>query len=179
MDCSIPGFPVLHYLPEFAQTHVHWVDDAIQPCHPLSYPLLPSIFLSIWSFSVNWLFASSNQSIGASASVLPVNIQEWFPLRLTGLVSLQSKGLSRVFSNTIQKHQFLGAQPSLWSNSHPYATTRKTILLTRWTFVGKVMSLPGAHQTSAQCWNPHSPCNYAPPPPQGQQALHTVGAWSE
>ena len=108
MDCSIPGFPALHYLPEFAQTHVHWVDDAIQPSHPLlSLLLLPSIFPSIWSFSVSWLFVSSDQSIGDSASVLPMNVQGWFPLGLTGLISLLSKGLPKVFSSTTaQKHHF-------------------------------------------------------------------------
>ena len=91
-------------------------------------------------------FASGGQNIGASASpsVLPMNIQGWFPLGFTGLISLQSKGLSRVFSNTtIQKHQFFSAQPSLWSNSriHMWLTTGKTIALTRQTFVVKVMSL--------------------------------------
>ena len=72
------------------------------------------------SFPVSWLFASSGQSIGAStlASVLPLNIQCWFPLGLTGLISLLSKGLSRVFSSTIQRHPFFGTQPSLWSSSH-------------------------------------------------------------
>ena len=71
-----------------------------------------------------------------------MNIQGWFPLGLTGFISLQSKGLSRVFSNyTAQKHQFFSTQPSLWSNSHLYMTTGKTIALTRWIFVGKVMSL--------------------------------------
>ena len=66
------------------------------------------------SFPVSWVFTSGDQTIGASASVLPMNIQGWFPLGLTSLVSLQSKGLSRVFSsNTVQKHQFFGAQPSL------------------------------------------------------------------
>ena len=93
---------------------------------------------------MNQLFTSGGQSIGASASapVLPMNIQVWFPLELTNLISLQSKGLLRVFSNiTVQKYQFVGAQLSLWSNSHPYMTTGKTIALTRWTFVGKVMSL--------------------------------------
>ena len=83
-------------------------------CCPLL--LLPSIFPSIRSFPVSQLFALGGHSIGASASasVLPVNIQGWFPLGLTGLISLQSKGLSRVFSNiTVQKHQFFGAQPSL------------------------------------------------------------------
>ena len=73
------------------------------------------------SFPVSWLFASGDQNIGASASVsvLPISIQRWFPLGLTGLVSLLSKGLSRVFSSTtVWKHQFLGAQPSSQSNSH-------------------------------------------------------------
>ena len=71
------------------------------------------------SFPVSWHFISGGQSIGASASVLPMNIQCWFPLGLTGLISLLSKGLSRVFSSTtVSKHQFFGAQPSLWSNSH-------------------------------------------------------------
>ena len=75
----------------------------------------------------------------ASSSILPVNIQGWFPLGLTGLISLQSKGLSRVFSSTrIRRHWFFSAQLSLWSNSHTYMTTRKTIALTIWTFVGKV-----------------------------------------
>ena len=95
------------------------------------------------SFLISQFFTPGGQSMGASASVLPVNIQDWFPLRLTGLISLLSKGLSRVFSNTtVQKHQFFGAQPSLWSNSHTCnMTTRKTIALTSWTFAGKVMTL--------------------------------------
>ena len=86
-------------------------------------------------------FSSCLQSV--SASVPPMNIQDWFPLGLTGLISLQSKEFSRVFSNTtVQKHQFFCAQLSLWSNSqHPYMTTEKTIALTRWNFVDKVMSL--------------------------------------
>ena len=71
------------------------------------------------SFPVSRLFASDGCGIGISASILPMNIQGWFPLGLTGLISLQYKGLSRVFSSTtIEKHQFFGAQPSLWSNSH-------------------------------------------------------------
>ena len=83
--------------------------------------LLPSIFPSISVFPMSQLFASRGQSIGASASasVLPMNIQGWSPLGWTGWISLQSKGLSRVFSNTtVQKHQFFGAQHSSWSNSH-------------------------------------------------------------
>ena len=97
------------------------------------------------SLQMSQFFSSGGQSIGvsASASVLPMNIQDWFPLGLTGWIFLQSIGLSRVFSNTmVQKHQFFSAQLSRWSNSqHPYMTTGKTIALTRQTFVGKVMSL--------------------------------------
>ena len=114
MDCSTPGFPVLHCLPELAQTHVHWVGDAIQPSHPLSLPSPPTLNPS----QHQGFFTSGGQSIGASvsASVLPMNIQYWFPLGWTGWISLQSKGLLRVFSNaTVQKHQFFSAQPSLWS----------------------------------------------------------------
>ena len=88
-------------------------------CHPLL--LLLSIFPSIRVFPVSLFFASGGQSIGVSTStsVLPMNIQDWFPLGLTDWISLQSKRLSRVFSNTtVQKHQFIGAQPSLWFNSH-------------------------------------------------------------
>ena len=100
----------LHLL-EIAQTHVHWVGDVIPPSHLCRCLfLLPSIFSASGSFLKSQLFASGGQSIGASdsASVLPVNIQDWFPLRLIALISLQSRGLSRVFSNTIvQKHQFL------------------------------------------------------------------------
>ena len=119
MDCSIPGFPSLHYLLEFAQGHVHWVSDAIQPSHPLSSPLPPAFNLpQHWGlFSMNQLFASGGQSIGAppSASVLPVNIQGWFPFGLTGLISLLSKGLSRVFSSTTgQCHYDVSSLSCLW-----------------------------------------------------------------
>ena len=148
-------------------------------CHPFS--CLQS-FPASGSFLLNWFFVSSGQIIGdsASASVLPMNIQDWFPSGLTGLISLLSKGLSRIFSNTvIRNHQFIGSHPSLthssvlawrilgteeaggshrvrhdWSNlaaavapffmvqlSHPHMATGKTIALTRWTFVGNVMSL--------------------------------------
>ena len=87
-------------------------------CHPLL--LYPQSFSASGSFPVSQFFVSGGQSIraSASASVLPMNIQDWFPLGLTGLIFLQSKGLSRVFSNTtVQEHQFLSTQPSLWSNS--------------------------------------------------------------
>ena len=95
-------------------------------CHPLL--LLPSIFPSIRYFQMSQLFTSGGQSteVSASTSVLPMNIQDWFPLEWTGWISLQSKGLSRVFSNTIvQKHQFFGAQPSLRSNSNIHTWPRK------------------------------------------------------
>ena len=116
INCSLPGFPVYHQLLEIAQTHVHWVGDAIQSSHPLLSPSLPAFSLSIRVFSSESVLTSGGQSIGvsASASVLPMIIQGWFPLGLTGLISLQSKGLSRVFSNTtIQKDQFFSAQVSL------------------------------------------------------------------
>ena len=121
MNCSMPGFPVHHQIMELAQTHVHRVSDAIQPSHPLSSPSPPAFSLSQHQGLLPWgqVFTSGGQSIGVSASVLPVNIQDWFPLGWTGWISLQSKGLSRVFSNTTaQNHQFFGVQPSLWSNSH-------------------------------------------------------------
>ena len=117
MDCSMPSLLVPQHLPEFAQIRVHWVSDAICfiLCHPLLF--LPSVFPGIKIFSFfshqifshqSLLFTLGGQSIGASAavSVLPMNIQDWFPLGLTGLISLQCKGLSRVFFNTaVQKHQ--------------------------------------------------------------------------
>ena len=93
------------------------------------------------SFPVSWIFASGDQSIRASATVLPVTTQGWFPLRLTGLISLQSKVFSRIFTSiTVPKHQFFSSQPSLWSNSHIHTITGKPAL-TIWTFVSKVMSL--------------------------------------
>ena len=120
MNCGTQGLPVLHHFPEFAKTHIHWVDDAFQPSHPLLLLLLlPSSFPASGSFPVCPLFTSGAQSIGASPSVLSMNIQGWFPLGLTGLISLLFKGLLRVFSSTtIWKHQFFSIQPSLWSNSY-------------------------------------------------------------
>ena len=108
MDCSMPGLPIHHQLPEFTQTLVHWVGDAIQPSHPVvPFSCLQS-FPASGSFQMSQFFTSGGQSTGlsASASVLPMNIQDWFPLGLTGWISLQSKGLSRVFNTTVQKHQF-------------------------------------------------------------------------
>ena len=123
MDCSMPGFPVHHQLPKLAQTHVHWVSDAIQPSHPLSSPSPPTFNLSQHQDLFQWVSqlhqVAKSTGDSPSASVLPMNIQDWFPLGLTDWISLKSKGFSRVFSNTaVQKHQFFSAQLSLWSNSH-------------------------------------------------------------
>ena len=122
MDCSTPGLHVHHQLPEFTQTHVHRVRDAIQPSHPLlsasppapnpcqhqsfsNESTLPMRCPKYWSFSLT--------------SFLPKNTQDLSPSEWTGWITLQSKGLSRVLSNTtVQKHQFFGAQPSSQSNSH-------------------------------------------------------------
>ena len=177
MDCSMPGFPVLHYFLEFAQTHVHWVIPSSMDrgqttilSSVICCSSCPQSFPASWSFPMSWLFASDGQSIGASASpsFLPINVQDWFPLGLNSLIPLLSNGLLKnslinlfwlddnyftimwwflpdidmnwpqvhmycprltlshlpggflsVFSSTtVQKHQFFGAQPSLWSNSH-------------------------------------------------------------
>ena len=119
---SRPGLPAHHQLPEFTQTHVHWVGDAIQPSHPLSSPSpLPPIPLSIRVFPMSQLYTWGGKSIGvsASASVLPMNTQDQSPLQGTDWISLQSKGHSRVFSNTtVLQHQFFSAQLSSQSNSH-------------------------------------------------------------
>ena len=117
MNLSMPGTPVHHQLPEFTQTHVHQVGDAIQQSHPLSSPS-PALNLSQHQGLFQWV-SSSHQvatvlEFQLQHSVLPMNIQDWFPLGWTGWISLQSKGPSRVFSNTtVQKHQFFSAQLSL------------------------------------------------------------------
>ena len=106
MDCSMSSFSVHHQLLELAQTHVHRVGDAIQPSHPLSSPSPPAFNLAQHQGLFQWV-SSSHQV----AKVLQFQFQDWFPLGLTGWISLQPKGLSRVFSNTTaQKHQFFGAQ---------------------------------------------------------------------
>ena len=144
MDYCTPGFLVLHYLPELAQTHVHQVGDAIQPSHPLSSPSPPTFNLS-WNQGLFQLVSSLHQvakvlEFSASTSVPPMNIQDWFPVGLTGLI-LQSKGLE-----SSQHHSSKAS--ILWCSaffmaqlSHPYMTTGKTTVLTRRTFVGKAVSL--------------------------------------
>ena len=152
VNCSTPGLPVHHHLPEFTETHVHRVGDAIQPSNPLLSPFPPApnpsqpsscpvvqwcylnmsssaalfsfclqSFQASGSFPMDWSFPLDGQNIGASASssVLPMNTQDWSPLEWTGWISLQSKGLSKVFSNTtVQKHQFFGTQLSSQPNYH-------------------------------------------------------------
>ena len=122
MDCNAPGFTcpspssgVYSNSYPLSQWYHLTISSSAMPLFCLqSFP-------ASVSFPMSHFFASGGQSVGdsASASVLPMNIQSWFPLRLTGLISLQSKGLSRVFPNTtVQNHHFFSPQPSLWSNSH-------------------------------------------------------------
>ena len=124
MNRSMPGLPVHHQLPEFTQPHVRWVSDAIQPSNPLLSPFPPAFSLFQHQGLFTWV-----SSLHQVTKVLEFQLQhqcfqwkirtDWSPLGLTGWIFLQSKGLSRVFSNTtLQKHQFFGAQPSSQSNSH-------------------------------------------------------------
>ena len=146
MDCSTPGLPVHHQLPEFTQTHAHWVGDAIQPSHPLSSPSPPAFNLSqhqvfssesvlcirwtkYWSFSIS--IGPSNEYSGLISSRM-----DWLDLL----------AVQRTLKRLLQHHSSKAS--ILWRSvffmiklSHPYMTTRKTIALTRCTFVGKVMSL--------------------------------------
>ena len=132
-----PGLPVHHQLPEFTETHVHQVGDAIQPSHPLSPPSLLALNLSQNQGVFNELALHIN--LGTSASVLQMNILGWSPLGWTGLISLLSKGLSRVFSSTSSKASILQCSAFFMVQlSCPYMTTGKTIALTTiWLFVSK------------------------------------------
>ena len=145
MDCSMPGLPVHHQLSQFSQTHIHRLGDAIQPSHPLSSSSpLPSIFPSIRGFSSEPVLHIKWPNIWASAStlVLPMNIQDWFPLGWTGWISLLSKGLKSFLEHHSSKTSVIWCSAFfIVQLSHPYMTTGKTVALTRWTFVGKVMSL--------------------------------------
>ena len=138
--------PCLLYLPEFAQIHVLWINDAIQPAHPLCPLLLwPAIFLSIR------VFTSGSQSIKASASVLPMNIQGWFP----GWTSLTpcSPRDSQESSPTPQfKSTHSSVLRFIVQLSHPYMTTGKTIALTRQNFVSKVMVVTWSAWLQSKGW---------------------------
>ena len=145
MDSSTPGLPVHHQLLELTQTHVHWVGDAIQPSHPLLSPSPPPSFPASESFQMSQFFTSGGQRIGVSdsAPVLPMNIQDWFPLGCTGWISVAVQGTLKSLL------QYLSSKASiLWHSafftvqfSYPYMTTGKTKALTRQTFVSKVRCL--------------------------------------
>ena len=140
----MPGSPVFHYL---------WVGSnscsLSQWCYlTIAFSATPfsfhfQSFPASRSFPISCLFASGSQSIVASASVLPMNIQHWFPIGLTGLIFLQSEGLRVFSSTTIWKHKFFGTQTSLWSNSYICVgpLERPATALTIWSFVHKVVSL--------------------------------------
>ena len=139
MDYNTQGFPVLHYLLGFAQTHIHWVDDAIKPAHPLLHPSPPALSLScIKVFSSEAALRFRVKNIGASASA-SMNIQGCFPIGLTALFSLLLKGL-----NLLQHHRSKASilRPPLWSNSHIYTWLRywKIQIFTIWNLLGKVIS---------------------------------------
>ena len=146
MDCSTPGFPVLHHHPELAQTHVHRVSDAIQPSHPQSSPLLlPSIFPNIKVFSSElslpirwpkyWSFSFSISLSSEYSGLISFRI-DWLDL-LAVQGTLKSLLQHHSSKTSILRHSAF----FIVQHSHPYMTTGKTIALTRRTFVGKVMSL--------------------------------------
>ena len=142
MDCSTPGFSVLHYLPESAQTHVHWVDDAIQPSHPLSSPCPHALNLSQQQGLFHWV-GSLHQSVGVRSISPSSEYSGFISFRINwfDLLAVQGtlKSLLRHHSSKIsilQQSAFFIVQ-----HSHLYMTTGKTIVLTIWTFVGEVMPL--------------------------------------
>ena len=149
MNHSTPGLPVHHQLPELTQIYVHRVSDAIQPSHP---QLSPSPAFNLCQHQGLFQWVSSSHQVAkvgasASASVPPMNIQHWFPLGLTGWISLQSMGLLEGTQGSLLQHNSSKASVFQRSTffivqlSYPYMTAGKTIALTIWTFVGKVMSL--------------------------------------
>ena len=133
-------FTISSSLPKFMS-----IEMVMPSNHVVPFSYCIQSFPESGSFPMSWLFTSGGPSIGvsASASVLAMNIQDWFPLGWTGWISLQSKGLSRVFSNTtVRKHQFFGSQLSIMVQlSHSYMITGKIIALTMGIFASKVMSL--------------------------------------
>ena len=146
MDCSTPGFPVHHQFPEPSQTHVHWVSDAIQPFHPLLSPSPPDFILSQHQGLFKWVIFPVRwpKYWSFSFSVSPSN-------EYSGLISFRMDWLDLLavqgtFKSLLQHHSSKASifQCSAFFTvqlSHPYMTTGKTMALTRWTFVGKVMSL--------------------------------------
>ena len=146
-DSLRPGLSVHHQLPEIIQTHVYRVGDAIQSSHSLSSPSppAPKSLPASGSFPMSQLIAWGGQSIGvsASASVLPMNTQDWSPIGWIGWISLSPRESQESFQHHNSKASIFRHSAFFTVQlSHPYITTGKTIALTRWTFVGKVMSLP-------------------------------------
>ena len=120
-DCSTPDLSVPHHLLKFAQVHVHCIGDILQPSHPLTSSSPSALNLSQHQGLFQWVSCSHQIGVSASASVFLMSIQGWFPLRLTGLISLLSKGLSGVFSSTVvPRHLFFSTPSSLQSISHNY-----------------------------------------------------------
>ena len=146
MDCSTPGLPVHHQLPELAQTHIHWVCNAIQSSHYLSSPFPPAFNLSQRQGLFQWV-SSSHQV----AKVLEFQLQHQSPHEYSGLISFMIDwfdlcAVQGTFKSLLQHHSSKASILQHWTFfivqlSHPYMTTGKTLALTRWTFVGKVMSL--------------------------------------
>ena len=145
MDCSTPGLPLYHQLPEFTQTHVHWVSDTIQPSHSLSSPSTPALNLSQHQGLFKWVI-----SLHQMAKVLEFQLQnqsfqwtqDWSPLGWTDWISSQSKGLSRIFYyTTVQKHQFFSTQLSYSLTLTSIHDHWKNHSLDKIDPVGKVMSL--------------------------------------
>ena len=157
MNRSRPGLPVHHHLPEFTQTHVHWVRDAIQPSHPLLSPSPPAPDPSQHqSFPVSQLFAWGGQSTGVSAlaSLLPKKFPGLISFRMDWLDLLAVQGtLKSLLQHHSSKASILQCSSFFTVQlSHPYMTTGKTIALTRQTFVDKVMSLPGKPNFIQKAW---------------------------
>jgi len=143
MDCSTPGFPVHYQLPEFTQTHVHWVGDAIQPSHPLSSPS-PAFNLSQHQGLFKWVSSSHQVAKVLSFNISPSNEHSGLiSSRMDWLDLLAVQGtLKSILHHHSSKASILRHSAFFVVQlSHPYMTTGKTIALTRWTFVGKVMSL--------------------------------------
>ena len=129
MNRSMPGLPVHHQLPEFAQTHIHWVDDAIQPSHPLSSPSPPAPNPSQHQSLFQWVNSSHEVAKVLEFQLLPKNTQDWSPLEWTGWISLQSKQgtLKSLLQHHSSKASILRSSDFFTVQlSHPYMTTRKT-----------------------------------------------------
>ena len=137
MNCSMPGFPILHCLPEFAQTHVHWVSDTIQPFHSLLPSFLPALNLFQHQGLFQWV-----GSLHQMAKVLELQFQHQFFQWIFGTPCCPRDSQESSPTPQFESINFSALSLLYVQFSHPYRTIGKTIALTRWTFVGKVMSLP-------------------------------------